>query len=733
MVSAKSVLPVEIHAINEGTSSWLTDKHVKEIIELVQGAVVSYLESGVGKKQSSKQQNKPADIITGHTVRLGYVFKSRHCNQTCLIDMKNVRTSRDLDHGPELRNFSIMKEKLVVYAQPLIAGAPAGTSQLVRLMNERRESSGGVGVSISNYFQKIPSQSSAQSTETSRAPVEHESQSTVEDTETACLPAAPPSEGRRSKIKNILKRTHIGKSRLKRSTVAGKCVPKNENIDPESSCHSTSEHSVVKDENKLLVTNKSDIKIEKENKVSYTIAGVKVRPVSIPDIDIDSNSGDTQSLTVISVEAAKEMQQKNETQSSENDPWENQSESHGNSADESSSSDDMMDLPSVSFCLKPGNEKRGKRVLSQKQNGDYGPVAANESPKFGTKRKHLLKEDNKDIIEEREYIDGQLEPAGKNRKERLDACKSLQKFRFKKRKLPKFSDSDSDSSVPERKAVRVDRLSTIDSESEEGALSDNKKSATIQEEAKYSGKPSNPTKVIEEAKTSTSYMTAEKSLKSNVFRNKSDFVNLEQMKVSRGKMNISKSFFTDDGSKVQPKLSFFMNKGKENKQKSEDDDVDAADLDCELIMELCATPRIKNERDAAVNKEIEEISNVEDLNQEQLEHMVRHREGYLRKIFEGSVLCERHLDFKRGGSSKRDLDYNSRIGSYTDEQVDTVMEALINIFCKRHNKYLDYLMKVLLPEMLVKIYMDIHNTSHEASEQILAHDCNPKLYKTHQP
>ncbi|WAR19415.1 hypothetical protein MAR_001253 [Mya arenaria] len=508
-VSAKSVLPVEIHAINEGTSSWLTDKHVKEIIELVQGAVVSYLESGVGKKQSSKQQNKPADIIT----------------------------------GPELRNFSIMKEKLVVYAQPLIAGAPAGTSQLVRLMNERRESSGGVGVSISNYFQKIPSQSSAQ-----------------------------------------LKRTHIGKSRLKRSTVAGKCVPKNENIDPESSCHSTSEHSVVKDENKLLVTNKSDIKIEKENKVSYTIAGVKVRPVSIPDIDIDSNSGDTQSLTVISVEAAKEMQQKNETQSSENDPWENQSESHGNSADESSSSDDMMDLPSVSFCLKPGNEKRGKRVLSQKQNGDYGPVAANESPKFGTKRKHLLKEDNKDIIEEREYIDGQLEPAGKNRKERLDACKSLQKFRFKKRKLPKFSDSDSDSSVPERKAVRVDRLSTIDSESEEGALSDNKKSATIQEEAKYSGKPSNPTKVIEEAKTST-----------------------------------------------------------------------------------------------------------------------------------------------------RDLDYNSRIGSYTDEQVDTVMEALINIFCKRHNKYLDYLMKVLLPEMLVKIYMDIHNTSHEASEQILAHDCNPKLYKTHQP
>lgn len=35
-------------------------------------------------------------------------------------------------------------------------------------------------------------------------------------------------------------------------------------------------------------------------------------------------------------------------------------------------------------------------------------------------------------------------------------------------------------------------------------------------------------------------------------------------------------------------------------------------------------------------------------------------------------------------------------------------------------QYLDYIMKVLLPEMLIKLYMDVHGTAYEESEKNLA-------------
>ncbi|XP_052809490.1 uncharacterized protein LOC128237955 [Mya arenaria] len=164
---------------------------------------------------------------------------------------------------------------------------------------------------------------------------------------------------------------------------------------------------------------------------------------------------------------------------------------------------------------------------------------------------------------------------------------------------------------------------------------------------------------------------------------------------------------------------FIMNKGDENQTISEEnDEVDSAQS--EMTME----------REMEFKTEIKCISNVQDLTQEQLQYMVDKSERHQQKIFGGYILCERHIAFKQGGRSKRELDLNSRICSYTDEQVDTVMQALENIFCKQDNKYLDYLLRVLLPEMLVKIHMDIHHTSHVVSEQIMAHDFHPTLFNT---
>jgi len=59
-------------------------------------------------------------------------------------------------------------------------------------------------------------------------------------------------------------------------------------------------------------------------------------------------------------------------------------------------------------------------------------------------------------------------------------------------------------------------------------------------------------------------------------------------------------------------------------------------------------------------------------------------------------------------------------------------KANVNILLYILFQYLDYLMKVLLPEMLIKVHMTLHGCQHMASQQALAHLCNPILYKVGQ-
>ena len=81
-------------------------------------------------------------------------------------------------------------------------------------------------------------------------------------------------------------------------------------------------------------------------------------------------------------------------------------------------------------------------------------------------------------------------------------------------------------------------------------------------------------------------------------------------------MTISNSFFSGDGGKVQPKLSFFVNKhSKENSpqvdaKSSEADgsnEDDNADDIQELIKENIAVPRVKNEHDLLLRDELKTI------------------------------------------------------------------------------------------------------------------------------
>ncbi len=92
---------------------------------------------------------------------------------------------------------------------------------------------------------------------------------------------------------------------------------------------------------------------------------------------------------------------------------------------------------------------------------------------------------------------------------------------------------------------------------------------------------------------------------------------------------------------------------------------------------------------------------------------------YMKDIFEGRKPCQRHSDYKAGGIKKLNLSYKVPLGLYTDDQYSLVLAELMKIYCKSHKRYLNYLMKVLVSEMLIKIYMDVFNVGYTEAENAL--------------
>jgi hypothetical protein len=45
--------------------------------------------------------------------------------------------------------------------------------------------------------------------------------------------------------------------------------------------------------------------------------------------------------------------------------------------------------------------------------------------------------------------------------------------------------------------------------------------------------------------------------------------------------------------------------------------------------------------------------------------------------------------------------------------------AFIRVFNDLHLQYLDYAIRVLMPEIMIKIVMDVHNLSHDEAEKFM--------------
>ncbi|XP_074658693.1 uncharacterized protein LOC141911569 [Tubulanus polymorphus] len=143
---------------------------------------------------------------------------------------------------------------------------------------------------------------------------------------------------------------------------------------------------------------------------------------------------------------------------------------------------------------------------------------------------------------------------------------------------------------------------------------------------------------------------------------------------------------------------------------------------CTIIEDLSSPEVITIEPDRVdeMMMHIRAVKEVSQLEAQQISYLVTKNEQYLRSIFQGKIKCRRHEDYKNGGKDRRNLTYQVPVTLYSEDQGDCIMEQLLHMFCQTHMKYMDYVFRVLFPEILVKIYMEVHQTSHELAEERMA-------------
>lgn len=91
----------------------------------------------------------------------------------------------------------------------------------------------------------------------------------------------------------------------------------------------------------------------------------------------------------------------------------------------------------------------------------------------------------------------------------------------------------------------------------------------------------------------------------------------------------------------------------------------------------------------------------------------------------------RHREYKKFSKKTGNYLYeNSRLSAYTYDQYMGAVQGLQYIFCKKDFRYNEYIVKVLLPEALIKICMRIYQCGKDAAEEFLKmnFDKNPNLY-----
>ncbi|KAL8604063.1 hypothetical protein ACOMHN_024888 [Nucella lapillus] len=99
------------------------------------------------------------------------------------------------------------------------------------------------------------------------------------------------------------------------------------------------------------------------------------------------------------------------------------------------------------------------------------------------------------------------------------------------------------------------------------------------------------------------------------------------------------------------------------------------------------------------------------LSDKELQAIVKDFRSDLVSISQGSLHSHRHQLYVTGGHARRQLDHLSNLQYFASGQEDVVMDILMTLFTPLQLDKLDYLLRVLLPEALHRIYRRVTGTS----------------------
>ena len=92
------------------------------------------------------------------------------------------------------------------------------------------------------------------------------------------------------------------------------------------------------------------------------------------------------------------------------------------------------------------------------------------------------------------------------------------------------------------------------------------------------------------------------------------------------------------------------------------------------------------------------------LTEEEIKRMFAENLEYLRGISSGNISSDRHGKFYESAGTRQQLFYRQILSPFSDEQVDWTEREIFKHWDKK--KHEQYVSRVLLPECLIKIYMD---------------------------
>ncbi|XP_071079963.1 uncharacterized protein [Haliotis cracherodii] len=697
-------LQVEVHPMSsENTDlSWhFEDRHFQEILQLLRGPIFERVKL---KKHEIKKDMAKSNIMTGPTVRLGYDFRAKPEYETCLLPISQPLYTSDSEEEQQAwtsgyRSLSLHHEKLVVYSCLLKEkSSQSSMAQILSVMStECSSSQQPQKVSISSYFHRVvppggtPAKSSQSSASTPGGARSPPACNTGQDDVATAL----PSDTRKRKLKSIIKRSgpKLSKKAKKMKTLkdilkpgiplecAGGSLEANATSDsefsrmsffgdlPEADCPTVDDNNTQPDPRREIIDR---------------IKANATEPKDCSEIEMGTRSESYKNLDLFSEDSHKKC--KVTSVCGDND---NVQINSGNHCNRSYGSEDMF----MEHCDEETEDEVNITEL-KKAESEY----------------HTAKEKMDSAICKPVCSPTRLQYDGTYDSEGSDCCMmpeiSLQSDQVQVSVTDHIPHSRSEpilkgSGIKHLRMDFIQRRLTVGS-------NETLPSASFIHEFDPDTPDVNSGRVVAEGNGDEGCTKRNRFVETEgSVSDKIDCEVLPQITLKKRDRSWRKS------------LALLM-KEKDSPQEVEKEVIDCDTIDCDLIEVLEELPRHPMILTEDLRQELSRVRTESELRESHIQMMVLASEGYLRSIFTGQIQCRRHEDYKRGGIARLNLNYQVNLGMFSEPQQDAVMETLMAIFCKRHHKYMDYLLKVLLPEMMIRILMEVKHTTYDDTEALMS-------------